>query len=268
MPKLALYQVDAFTDRVFGGNPAAVIPLQDWLPDAVLQAISEENHLSETSFFVPRGDHFHLRWFTPAAEVDLCGHATLAAAFVLYDQLGYPRPQVRFQTRSGELVVSRDELNLRLTLPAVMPKPCVPPPALLAGLAPGMQVAPVQVLSAFDYIAVYPSEREIRSLRPDMAQLERLDLRGVVVTAPGLTTDVVCRFFAPRLRVPEDPVTGSAFAEIAPYWSAQLGQSSLTAQQLSSRGGSLRCELRPGQVDLIASCAHYMTAEITVPEAL
>ena len=264
MTKLTLNQVDAFSDRVFAGNPAAVCPLERWLPDSVLQGIADENNLAETAFFVPLGGgSFHLRWFTPAAEVDLCGHATLASAHVLYNQMGFPAPLVRFQTRSGELVVSRQEDgSLRMTLPAIMPVACSAPMTLLGGFS----IAPQQVLSAMDYIAVFASEAEIRELQVDFNQLMQLSLRGVIATAPGLTTDIVCRFFAPKLRVNEDPVTGSAFAQIAPYWSRLLGQSRLSAQQLSQRGGSLVCEVRPGEVDLIANATHYMTAQITVPE--
>jgi len=258
---LTLYQVDAFAEQVFTGNPAAIVPLAAWLPDAVMQSIAEENNLAETAFFVPQHDGFHLRWFTPAAEVDLCGHATLASAFVLYDLLGYTAPQIRFHTRSGVLVVEKQGSDLQMTFPATMPQPCTAPAELAAALG----ATPARVLSAFDYVAVFDTEEEIRQLQPDFNAMQKLGLRGVIATAPGREADFVSRFFAPNLRINEDPVTGSAHCELAPYWAAQLGQTRLTAQQLSPRGGSLICEVRGDRVLLIGKAILYMTAEITIP---
>ena len=257
---LKMFQVDAFASRVFTGNPAAVVPLALWLPDAILQSIAEENNLAETAFFVPSGNGFHLRWFTPAAEVDLCGHATLASAFVLYECLGYAEPKIHFHTRSGELIVEKAGADLRMTFPATLPEPCATPPQLIAALGH----APQRTLSAFDYIAVYETEEQIRALVPNFNHMMDLDLRGVIATAPGRDCDFVSRFFGPKLRVNEDPVTGSAHCELAPYWAQQLGRTRLTAQQLSARGGSLVCEVSGDRVVLIGRAVLYMTAEISI----
>jgi PhzF family phenazine biosynthesis protein len=268
--KLRVYQVDAFAERVFEGNPAAVCPLESWLPDALLQAIAQENNLSETAFFVPEGAGYRLRWFTPAAEVDLCGHATLASASVLYEQLGYSAPEIRFATRSGLLVVARagegNRAGLRMTFPATMPVACDAPAELEAGL--GRQ--PLEVLAGFDYVAVYGSEEEVRELQPDFGVLAKVPLRGVIATAPGSESarpvDFVSRFFCPRLGMNEDPVTGSAHCELAPYWGTRLGKTLLQARQVSQRGGSVRCELQGGQVLLTGHARLYMAGDIWVPE--
>jgi len=260
MTKLKIFQIDAFAERVFEGNPAAVCPLDNWLDNALLQAIAEENNLSETAFFVRTGDHFELRWFTPVEEVDLCGHATLASAHALYTHLGYSAPQVHFSTRSGRLTVEQTAQGLRMDFPASLPKAVEAPQALLAGLGR----APAQVLAAFDYVAVYDSEDDIRALTPDFLKLQELDLRGVVVTARGNSVDFVSRCFFPKLRVNEDPVTGSAHCELTPYWSAQLGRTQLKARQLSQRGGVLGCELRGTRVLLSGRAIDYMNGEIHV----
>ena len=204
--KLDIYQVDAFTEKVFEGNPAAVCPLKEWVSDEVLQKIAEENNLSETAFFVPEDRGFTLRWFTPAAEVDLCGHATLAAAYVLYEHLGFSGPEISFSTRSGDLLVKKSEKGLSMDFPASMPEPVEPPDNLAAGLGR----KPQEVLAALDYIVVLESEGEIENLHPDFSKWLDLDLRGVVVTAPGKEVDFVSRCFYPKLRFNEDPVTGSA----------------------------------------------------------
>ncbi|MGR9073805.1 MAG: PhzF family phenazine biosynthesis protein, partial [Gammaproteobacteria bacterium] len=190
--KIKQYQIDAFASRVFTGNPAAVCPLEDWLPDAVLQAIAEENNLSETAFFVPSEKGFHLRWFTPNAEIDLCGHATLACAHVLFNLLGFPGKSVVFETRSGKLTVEKKGDLLAMDFPAIPPKPCLPPAALIEGLGR----PPVEVLAAGDYIAVFEGGDDVLLLTPDFARLNELDLRGVCATAPGRESDFVSRFFA------------------------------------------------------------------------
>jgi PhzF family phenazine biosynthesis protein len=261
MMKLPMYQVDAFADRVFGGNPAAVCPLDAWLPDDVLQAIAGENNLAETAFFVSEGSDHRLRWFTPVAEVDLCGHATLASADVLFRILGYEGDTVRFQTRSGVLKVECRDGLYSIDFPATVPTPCDVSPAL----ADALGVTPQLALSAFDHIAVLDSEESVRRLSPDFQRLAQLDLRGVVVTAAGSHVDFVSRFFAPKLGVNEDPVTGSAHCELAPYWANRLGTSTLTGQQLSARGGTVLCELNGDRVTLRGRAAHYMTAEISIP---
>jgi len=258
--KIAQYQVDAFARRVFEGNPAAVCPLEAWLKDEILQAIAEENNLSETAFFVPTGTGFQLRWFSPVAEVDLCGHATLASAHVLFEILGYPQPAIEFETRSGKLVVERKGGLLAMDFPARPPQACAPPPALIEGLG----CPPVEVLAADDYIAVFDSEAAVRALAPDAAKLCELDLRGVCVTAPGSGADFVSRFFGPKLGVPEDPVTGSAHCELAPYWSSRLGKTTLKARQLSRRGGEVLCEMNGDRVILSGSAVTFMAGEIDV----
>lgn len=256
--KLKQFQVDAFASRAFEGNPAAVCPLDAWLDDAVMQAIAAENNLSETAFFVPENTGFALRWFTPVREVDLCGHATLATAHVLYAHLGYTAPAVSFATRSGELVVSKKGERLQMDFPARRPVRCAPPEALLRGLG----AEPVEVWAADDYVAVFASEAAIRAIAPDYAALGELDLRGVCVTAPGADADFVSRFFAPRFGIPEDPVTGSAHCTLAPYWAERLGKPTLSAHQVSTRGGRLTCELAGERVLLSGRAVTFMEAEI------
>ncbi len=257
--KLRQYQVDAFTTRVFAGNPAAVCPLEDWPDDSLLQAIAAENNLSETAFFAPSGARFRLRWFTPVAEVDLCGHATLATAHVIFEILGYSDPVITFETRSGELFVEKHRDRLRMDFPARPPAPCEVPQLLIDGLV----VPPLEVLAADDYLAVFDSEATVRAVVPEPTRLSQLGLRGVIVTAPGDDVDFVSRFFAPALGVPEDPVTGSAHCELAPYWAKRLGKNSLSARQVSKRGGDLTCELRGDRVLLSGSAVTVMQAEIT-----
>lgn len=257
--KIKQYQVDAFATRTFEGNPAAVCPLESWLDDGLLQAIAEENNLSETAFFVPSETGFDLRWFTPVKEVDLCGHATLATAHVLFDILGYAGPSITFETRSGELIVERKGEWLEMNFPACPPTPCEPFEILSKGL--GQQ--PLEVLVADDYLAVFDSEAAVRAITPDMALLGQLDLRGVIITAPGTDVDFVSRFFAPKFGIPEDPVTGSAHCALAPYWAGRLGKRLLSARQVSKRGGSLTCELKGDRVLLSGSAVTVMEAEIT-----
>lgn len=259
--KLTMYQVDAFAEQVFEGNPAAVCPLECWLDDCVLQAIAEENNVSETAFFIPVGDAFELRWFTPVEEVDLCGHATLAAAHVLFKHMRYEKSQLTFLTRSGELVVRKHEVGYSMNFPAAPVAACVAPDALIAGLGH----TPNELLAGFDYVAVYSTEEEIQALTPDFTKLQNIGLRGVVATAPGKEADFVSRCFFPKLRVNEDPVTGSAHCELAPLWAERLGKNTLIARQLSKRSGTLRCEIRGDRVMLVGNAADYMQAEIQLP---
>lgn len=260
--KLHQYQIDAFTRRVFGGNPAAVCPLDSWLDDASLQAIAAENNLSETAFFVPEGDGYRLRWFAPLGEVDLCGHATLAAAHVLFEILGYSGDRIRFETRSGTLTVRRERDRLVMDFPGQPARVCVPPDSLLGGL----KLAPVAVLAAADYMAVYETEQQILALKPDLRELERLDLRGVIVTAPGRDVDFVSRFFGPKFGIPEDPVTGSAHCTLAPYWAQRLNKRRFSARQLSPRGGELECELQGERVLLYGQAVRFMDGVIELPD--
>lgn len=236
--QIPIFQIDAFADRPFTGNPAAVMPLQAWLPDETLQAIAMENALSETAFFVKEDAGYRIRWFTPACEVDLCGHATLASAFVLFTELEPDRSSVDFQSASGRLSVRRQGDLLALDFPSRPPQPIPPIP----GLAEALQATPLETWKARDIVVVLESEDAVRSLKPDMAALARIDAFAVIVTAPGRQADFVSRFFAPRKGVPEDPVTGSAHTTLTPFWAARLGKSRLRALQVGPRGGELFCE--------------------------
>ena len=256
--KLKLFQVDAFTDRPFRGNPAAVVPLEQWLPEATLQAMAAENNLSETAYFVKQGGAYHLRWFTPTREVDLCGHATLATAWVLWERLGEHAPLIRFETRSGELRVTRDDGWLWLDFPADPAQPSVVPSALVSGLGR----PPREVLLARNYVAIYDSEEIVRLLTPDFRRLATLGNHGVIATAPGKDCDFVSRFFGPQFGIDEDPVTGSAHCTLAPLWSVRLGRTALRARQISHRGGELRCELNGTRVLIGGQCAAFLTGEI------
>ncbi len=258
--KIRQYQVDAFATRIFEGNPAAVCPLDAWLDDSLLQAIAAENNLSETAFFVKSESGFQLRWFTPVAEVDLCGHATLASAHVLFAILGHAENSIDFETRSGMLTVKRQGNLLVMDFPSTPPRPCTAPATLLSGLG----IQPSEILAAEDYLAVYDSEEAILAIQPDITKLATLDLRGVIVTAPGRNIDFVSRFFAPKFGIPEDPVTGSAHCSLTPYWSDRLGKRVLNARQVSRRGGDIQCELKGNRVALSGHAVTFMEADIFV----
>jgi PhzF family phenazine biosynthesis protein len=261
--KLIIYQVDAFASKAFEGNPAAVIPLDEWLDDELLQKIAEENNLSETAFFVYAEDDIQLRWFTPLEEVDLCGHATLACAHVLYKHLDYSKNQINFQTKSGKLIVCQTTSGYSMDFPASEPIELNSniPTNLMKGLG---DVKPKQILSAFDYIIVLNSEEEVKNLTPDLAKWLNIDLRGVVVTAKGNNVDFVSRCFFPKLRVNEDPITGSAHCELTPYWAGKLNKKRLEARQLSIRSGLVLCELNKDRVILTGNAVDYMVGEITI----
>ncbi|HYG85742.1 MAG TPA: PhzF family phenazine biosynthesis protein [Azospirillum sp.] len=261
--RLPIYQVDAFADAVFTGNPAAVVPLEAWLPDETLLAIAAENNLAETAFFVRGGGACELRWFTPAVEVDLCGHATLATAFVLSTILEPGRDRMVFATReAGELSVMRRGDLYVLDFPARPPAPLDPPRDLVAALG-GPQ--PVAVLGARDTLVVYEDAGTVLALRPDMVRLAALDSLAVCVTAPGVgSVDFVSRFFAPALGVPEDPVTGSAHCTLIPYWAGRLGKTTLSARQVSPRGGNLSCELAGNRVKIGGTAVLYLEGVIHV----
>ena len=260
---LKLYQLDAFTDRVFGGNPAAVCPLAEWLPDTVMQAIAIENNLSETAFYVPQGEDYHLRWFTPGEEVDLCGHATLATAALILERLEPDRAGVRFHTRSGLLEVSRDGDLLVMDLPV---QPAGPIDAEEAeALADALGQRPLECFGGTrDYLAVLPDEATVRDFASDAAKLIALKRKGLIITAPGEEVDFVSRFFAPYFGIPEDPVTGSAHCTLAPYWSKRLGKTEMTARQISPRGGSLVCIDRGERITLKGKAAFYMEGRISL----
>lgn len=266
--KIPLYQLDAFSDRPFAGNPAAVCPLEAWLADDVMQNIAAENNLSETAFFVrdvPGGPGaFGLRWFTPSAEVDLCGHATLASAWVILNRLDPDRDDVRFETRSGPLTVERRaDDRLLMDFPARPAVPRDPPRALVEGLG----AAAVEVwASDRDYLVILEGEDDVRKLKPDFARLRGLDRLGIIASAPGISADFVSRFFAPSVGVPEDPVTGSAHCTLTPYWADRLGrgEAPLEARQISARGGTLICRHLGDRVTMAGRAALYLTGEITL----
>lgn len=260
--RIPLYQIDAFADGPFTGNPAAVCPLDRWLPAETMQAIAAENNLSETAFFVAEGDFYRLRWFTPSVEVDLCGHATLASAFVVFRYLAPERGSVTFQTeKAGPLTVGRDGEDLVLDFPSRPPLPCASSEMVAAALGK----PPVALLAARDYLAVYERAEDVAGLAPDFAALAALDRFAVIATAPGTDgVDFVSRFFAPAHGVPEDPVTGSAHCTLIPYWVERLGKSRLEARQLSRRGGRLTCGLRGDRVTIGGRAVLYLEGTITI----
>lgn len=258
--KIPLYQIDAFTKTLFKGNPAAVCPLSNWLEDETLQAIAAENNLSETAFFVSRDNHYDLRWFTPKVEVDLCGHATLASAHVIFHFIDRSATVVRFQTRSGLLTVEREGDLLAMQFPSRPATPTPPPESLIQGLG----VQPDEVLFSRDYLAVFGSQETVKSIKPDMSRLMRLDGLGVIVTAPGREADFVSRFFAPKAGVPEDPVTGSAHCTLIPYWARRLEKKELYGLQLSERGGELFCTALGDVVRIAGYAVAYSEGSITL----
>ncbi|MEE8312577.1 MAG: PhzF family phenazine biosynthesis protein [Candidatus Binatia bacterium] len=258
--KIPFYQIDAFTSRVFGGNPAAVLELADWLPDKTLQAITCENNLSDTGFFVRHEGYYDLRWFTPTMEVDLCGHATLASAHVIFEEFGSDAEQIEFRTRSGPLYVRRDGERLAMDFPSKRARPVEAPEPLLRGL----KIVPSEILATDDYLVVFESEEQVRSLEPDQQLLGQIDLRGVICSAPGDEVDFVSRFFGPHLGIAEDPVTGSAHTTLIPYWSSRLDRRQLHARQISSRGGELWCEDQGERVQIAGHAAVYLRGEVAL----
>jgi len=257
--EIPLFQVDAFTNEQFRGNPAAVCPLEYWLPAQTMQAIAAENNLAETAFFVREGDRYGLRWFTPKTEVDLCGHATLASAFVLFHYVGVEEEAVRFDTRGGELLVSRSGELLVLDFPSHPGQRCDPEQRLIEGL--GTQ--PLEILKAHYYMVVYSSQEDIVTLQPRMDVLASVGT-PCIVTAPGTDCDFVSRFFAPSFGIDEDPVTGSAHCTLTPYWSRRLGKKKLHARQLSARGGELLVEDAGSRVFIAGRVTAYLRGTITL----
>ena len=258
--ELTIYQLDAFTDQLFGGNPAAVFPLEEWLPDALMQKIAMENNLAETAFIVHEPDGWHIRWFTPLREVDLCGHATLAAAWVYFHHINLASDEVIFSSRSGPLGVRRNGETLTLDFPAATYQQAEPPEQLITALG----VTPQECYAAEDWMVVVESAAEVQALQPDFRLLQQLERRGVIVTAAGDECDFVSRFFAPKYGIDEDPVTGSAHTLLAPYWSKQLGKSTLHARQLSQRSGELFCEVRGDRVHIGGKLVPYLQGFITL----
>jgi PhzF family phenazine biosynthesis protein len=259
--EIPIYKVDAFTSRLFAGNPAAVCPLPKWLADETLQAIAAENNLSETAYLVGTGNRFDLRWFTPGCEVDLCGHATLASAYVLFNELNLNDDVVRFETKSGELTVTRDNGLLTMDFPSRAPGPVDVDPGLVRALG---GTEPAEILAARDYLIRYRSVEEVRQLAPDMEALNKIDRFGFIVTARGSDCDFVSRFFAPAKGVPEDPVTGSAHCTLAPYWAEQLGKAKLHGRQISQRTGEVFCEVAGDRVKLSGTAALFLKGKIRI----
>lgn len=255
-----IYQIDAFAERTFEGNPATVVPLASWLPDETMQHIAAENNLSETAFFVPTGNGYHIRWFTPNKEVDLCGHATLAAAYVLLSCLNYRQDIIEFESRSGKLAVTRTGDCLTLDFPLQQLKPCESPQALIEGLGK----RPDECYAGEDYLAIFSSQDEVATVRPNMDKLEQLALRGVIISAPSRDMDFVARFFAPKYGIPEDPVTGSAYTLLAPYWSERLGKAELSARQISARGGNVSCRMQNDRVLISGKAVKFLEGEIEI----
>jgi PhzF family phenazine biosynthesis protein len=260
--KLRLYQIDAFASQVFAGNPAAVVPLDAWLGDATLQGIGTENNLSETAFLVGGAGEYEIRWMTPTAEVDLCGHATLASAWVVFNELEPGRKDVVFHSKSGPLPVAAKGDRLALDFPSRPPERS---DAHAGALGDALGREPASALTSRDLMAVYEKEDDVRTLAPDMAKLLGFEVVGTIATAPGTECDFVSRFFAPGMGIPEDPVTGSAHCTLVPYWAGRLGKTSLHARQISPRGGELFCELRGDRVEIAGHGVKYLEGTIEVP---
>lgn len=262
MTTVKIYQLDAFTTRLFGGNPAAVCPLDDWPETAVMQRIAAENNLSETAFFVGRNGEYELRWFTPEVEVNLCGHATLATAAVIFAAMEPHLRQLRFKTRSGPLIVVKETNNLAMDLPAMQGTAI----EIETELVDALGAKPVQVLENEDWLLEFESQAQVAALKPDFRALARLPARGFIATAPGEDSEIdfVSRFFAPSVGIDEDPVTGSAHCLLTPFWTQKFGRRPLQALQISKRGGELECELQDDRVVLRGHCVEYMRGELNL----
>jgi PhzF family phenazine biosynthesis protein len=258
--KLAIYQIDAFANKLFEGNPAAVIPLKNWLPDELMQAIAGENNLSETAFFVRTHHHYAIRWFTPTHEVNLCGHATLASAHVILNYSGHLEKSISFESKSGPLTVRQKNDWLEMDFPSQPATPCSTPEQIIMAF----NEKPVECLQAEDYIVVFENENSILNANPDMSLLAQLDLRGVAITARAQKFDFISRFFAPKYAINEDPVTGSSFTQLIPYWSNQLNSQSLQAKQVSMRGGEVGCVNAGNRVLISGKAVTYMTGFIEI----
>lgn len=261
--RIPIYQADAFTDALFGGNPAAVCPLQEWLPDELLQQIAVENNLSETAYLLKEGNDYHIRWFTPGTEVKLCGHATLASAHIIFTILGHEGDTIIFHSKSGPLKVSKlSNGKLRLDFPANAPEPATEIPA---GIFEGLGIASVPVFkTSFDYMVVLPSQKAVEDLQPDFKKLAQTPCRGVIATAAGDAADFVSRCFYPQSGIDEDPVTGSAHTIMVPYWAKQLNKTNMKAIQLSKRRGHLDCELAGDRVLMSGNAVTYLRGEIEI----
>ncbi len=264
--ELTIYQADAFTDKLFGGNPAAVCPLQEWLPDELMQQIALENNLSETAFIVPDGKDYSIRWFTPAVEVDLCGHATLATAHICFTELNHPSKKITFQSKSGPLTVFRSTHGYTMDFP-IDPIEEVDQPLNLIEALGG--VTPIATFKGnTDYLVLLDSQDTVAALSPNFGVMATIPARGIIVTANGEEVDIVSRFFGPQSGIDEDPVTGSAHTTLVPFWAKKLGKTALSAQQLSQRGGTLFCELKGNRVLISGNAVTYMQGKIKMREAI
>ena len=260
--RIPIFQVDAFATRLFAGNPAAVMPMESFPADAIMQSIAAENNLAETAFLVPDGSDYRLRWFTPNVEVPLCGHATLASAAVIMERLEPTRNQVVFHTASGPLTVNRGDAGYVMDFPVRLSEPVAAP----VGLAEALGAVPAEIfVNTFNYMAVLETAQVVRGLTPNLAAIARLDRSGVIVTASGDGSyDFVSRYFAPAKGIPEDPVTGSAHCMLAPYWAKRLGKTEFRAFQASRRGGEVVCRLTGNRVELEGSCVFYLEGEVEI----
>jgi len=258
--KQKIYQIDAFASKVFEGNPAMVCPLESWLSDETMQQIAQENNLSETAFFVRDGEVYHLRWFTPEAEVDMCGHATLASAYVLFECMGYNKETIRFLTKSGELAVCKEGSSYVMDFPIQKIEPC----DISKQIEKAFGIKPIATFASMDYIVVFENEDDVRNAKPNLSLLKELDLRGVCITAKSKKYDFVTRFFAPKIGIEEDPVTGSAFTQLVSYWANELNKESFYAKQVSSRGGEVYCKVKDNRVAISGKAVNYLDGWIDV----
>lgn len=260
--KLTIYQVDAFAEKAFFGNPAAVIPLQYWIDEEIMQKIAMENNLSETAYFVKADGGYHIRWFTPEYEIDLCGHATLASAYIIKNFVEPHLAEINFSTeKAGTLKTTTKDGLYTLDFPSRMPQPCDVPEQLFKSI--NIDTA-IEVLKARDYFVVLPHEEAVKNVEPNFEIMKELDAIGVIVTAKGQSADVVSRCFYPGAGIPEDPVTGSAHCNIIPYWSGKLNKTKLFCKQLSQRGGDIQCELNGDRVLMSGNCVLYLEGQITI----
>jgi len=258
--KLNIYQIDAFARRVFEGNPAAVCPLKEWISDETMQKIAAENNLSETAFFIKENDTFHIRWFTPVNEVNMCGHATLASAYVIFECLNYENKEIIFNSKSGILKVYKKNDRYKMDFPVQKIEKC----KVLDIMLKAFNIKPLECYKSMDYILVFENEKDILNIKPDFELLKLLDKRGVIITAKSKKYDFVTRFFAPKLGINEDPVTGSAFTQLVPYWSKILNKCNLTAKQLSQKGGEVFCSLKNDRVEIAGYAVKYMEGSLYI----
>lgn len=258
--KLTIYQIDAFANKAFEGNPAAICPLEEWISDDLMQSIAAENNLSETAYFVKTQKGYHIRWFTPKHEVDLCGHATLASAYVLFEILGYTENEIIFESRSGLLSVIKDKDWLKMDFPSQPPVPCQTPELI----SRAFNQTPYKCLKSQDYIVIFENETSVLDANPELSLLSQLDLRGVIISSKSNTYDFINRVFAPKYGINEDPVTGSAFTQLIPYWTVELNKTKMNAKQVSTRSGEVRCEYLGKRVHISGKAVKYMQGTIEV----